>query len=460
MKKTSLFLLLFTLIINGITQVNLHNINTIDKEQKIYELSMIWKEVSYNFDNFDNCPGLDIDSLYRAFIPIIQNTENDWDYVMAIQRFMAHFNNGHTSVSDYPKSVDSIISFMYVNTIYKNGKIIIDNMVERYSEQLHPNDEIITINGKPVLDFLFQEYIPYIPTSNKEDKIHLASLSQQIFPVGTEFTFGINDSQETKNVTLTTINSFSERWYVRDLSLAKNMFFADTIQKIAYIKLVSCSQESSEYFQSCISEINSCSTLILDLSHNGGGQSTYNDLIYKYLIQKDSIEAYQYSTRYHRPLFKGSGKDHCNETIKNDLRNDYWCSFYNGTFFTTPATWNFSGKKAIDTTTNFKGKVFVLIGRDVMSAGEDVVTMLSQDEKIIFLGGKTNGATGRPYLVELPSGLKVMINTAKTYDFQGNDISTGFPPDYEVDFYDCYKTTEPQQLIDCLMNKINSALSR
>jgi hypothetical protein len=60
----------------------------------------------------------------------------------------------------------------------------------------------------------------------------------------------------------------------------------------------------------------------------------------------------------------------------------------------------------------------------------------------------------------LPSGMKILINTLKTYDFQGNDISTGFVPNYEVDFYDCYKTTDPQQLLDCMMNTINSALQR
>lgn len=33
--------------------------NTLTSEQKAYELSLIWKEMSYNFDNMSHCPELD-----------------------------------------------------------------------------------------------------------------------------------------------------------------------------------------------------------------------------------------------------------------------------------------------------------------------------------------------------------------------------------------------------------------
>ena len=52
-------------------------LSTIPAEQKAYELSVLWKEMSYNFGNIDNCPGLDIDSLYRAFLPKVTETKDD-----------------------------------------------------------------------------------------------------------------------------------------------------------------------------------------------------------------------------------------------------------------------------------------------------------------------------------------------------------------------------------------------
>ena len=63
-------------------------LSTIPAEQKAYELSVLWKEMSYNFGNIDNCPGLDIDSLYRAFLPKVTETKDDFEYWKMLQRFI------------------------------------------------------------------------------------------------------------------------------------------------------------------------------------------------------------------------------------------------------------------------------------------------------------------------------------------------------------------------------------
>jgi len=45
--------------------------DTVSSEDKIYALSMIWKEADYNFVFFDKQPTLNWDSLYVAYIPKI-----------------------------------------------------------------------------------------------------------------------------------------------------------------------------------------------------------------------------------------------------------------------------------------------------------------------------------------------------------------------------------------------------
>ena len=45
-------------------------LNTLTPDQKAYELSLIWREMAYNFDNMDHCAEVDADSLYRAFVPL------------------------------------------------------------------------------------------------------------------------------------------------------------------------------------------------------------------------------------------------------------------------------------------------------------------------------------------------------------------------------------------------------
>jgi C-terminal processing protease CtpA/Prc len=455
MKKISLLFLYFILVINGISQINTPN--TIDKDQKIYELSMVWKEVSYNFDNFDNCPDLDVDSLYRAYIPIISNTKSDVEYYYTMRRFMAHFNNAHTYVYGY-KFVKDILFPISIKPVYRNNKVYIDNISTNYADQLHIGDEIISINGIPAVDFFMQEIAPYVPASNEDDKIHLAMFFQY-YPENTKFTFNIATANEIKDIELTPDKNYANHHLlIDDYSVAQNKFVLDSVQKVAYIRLVENSLETSQYFTNHIVDMNKCNTIVLDLSYDEGGSATYNDWIYNYLIKKDSIEGYPISSRIHIPLRKGQGCAYCKDSVKNDVKNDSWCSQCKGTVFESVGTMNFNGKMLIDTTANFKGKVFVITGMKTASAGEDLVTMLSQDEKITFWGSKTCGATGIPYTISLPSGLFVTINTLKTFDFKGNDISSGFSPDYKVDFYDCYKTTDPQQLLDCMMNTINSAL--
>lgn len=61
--------------------------NTLTPEQKAYELSLIWKEMSYNFDNMSHCPELDMDSLYRAFVPVVMATADDFEYSKAVMRY-------------------------------------------------------------------------------------------------------------------------------------------------------------------------------------------------------------------------------------------------------------------------------------------------------------------------------------------------------------------------------------
>ena len=105
MKATRITALVALLVMAG--GVKMHGqeaseINQISAEQKVYELSVLWKEMSYNFGNLDNCPGLDIDSLYRAFLPKVTETKDDFEYWKMLQRFMACFNNGHTKIFGAP----------------------------------------------------------------------------------------------------------------------------------------------------------------------------------------------------------------------------------------------------------------------------------------------------------------------------------------------------------------------
>ena len=95
----------------------------------------------------------------------------------------------------------------------------------------------------------------------------------------------------------------------------------------------------------------------------------------------------------------------------------------------------------------FKGKIYVIIGRNTVSAAEGFAIELSQNPNVAFLGEKTAGVLGNIYPIHLSSGLVVIINVCKTYDYKGNDVSSGISPDYEYDFSEFYKTEDANEML-------------
>ncbi len=87
------------------------------------------------------------------------------------------------------------------------------------------------------------------------------------------------------------------------------------------------------------------------------------------------------------------------------------------------------------------------MGPNTVSAAEYFLIMLSQDKNIKFLGDKSAGAVGQPLVIVLPSGTKVFINTAKSYNDEGEDVSSGISPHYKYDFSEFYKTGYPDAML-------------
>ena len=70
----------------------------ITDEQKIYELSKIWKEAAYNFAFWDKVD-IDWDEEYRKTLVRVLETKDIYDYYNELSRFVALLGDGHTSVS-------------------------------------------------------------------------------------------------------------------------------------------------------------------------------------------------------------------------------------------------------------------------------------------------------------------------------------------------------------------------
>ena len=72
--------------------------NKLSDEEKIYGLSILWKEASYNFAYFDQVPDVDWDKTYQAYIPKVVATESTVEYYDVLKQFLALLKDGHTRI--------------------------------------------------------------------------------------------------------------------------------------------------------------------------------------------------------------------------------------------------------------------------------------------------------------------------------------------------------------------------
>ena len=147
--------------------------NTLTPDQKAYELSLIWREMAYNFDNMDHCAEVDADSLYRAFVPVVRATEDDYAYSKAIMRYLASFQNSHTYVVDAPWLVAPLAQ-PYIRTEYRDGKLFLTNFASKYADRMRVGDEVVSINGVDAVTYMRENMLPYVPATNDVHRLQIA----------------------------------------------------------------------------------------------------------------------------------------------------------------------------------------------------------------------------------------------------------------------------------------------
>lgn len=474
--KIKYFLFLFLLLCSFTSPMSegSNDINKISKEQKAYELSVVWKELSYNFGNIDNCPDLNIDSLYREYLPLITETENDFEYYKMMQRFMAHFNNGHTLVYGVPDHLVEHLAYPMLQTSYQDGHIIVENFGSRYKNVLSVGDTIVRINGLNAVDYFYQEHVPYVCASNQSYKIHYAMFdfnnTCNLTWRDKEFYLEIKNGEKIKKVTVVSdyyldkkSKNNQDTWFFNDnINLFVNGFEIDTINSFAYIDLHRCDKSFQQDFERHYPQIQKCKNLIIDISNNIGGYSNYTDTISGYLISSDSIKTANYLYRYNNAWWKSYYAFLLDADKQKQIDISENASYYlNHTFqsfnncFKPKLSQISIGKNPIPKDKRYQGNVFVIIGRNTVSAAETFAIQVSQNKNIVFLGEKTAGANSQPLRFTLPSGLKVMINGGKVYDFDLNDVSSGFTPDYNVNLSSYYKTYSRKKLLENLIDVIS-----
>ena len=359
--------------------------------------------------------------------------------------YLAHFRNNHTFVVDSPSWVDSL-SQLPIRTEYKDGKILLTNFTSQYTDKMHLGDELVSINGMSAVKYMETYCLPYVPATNDTDRWRKAMSNMgmwTVHPYGTMFDL------ELKGTTAYRLGDNAINWIAKDYNRNKdNLCYIDSLSGTAYLRITDCFEKDRDFFLQHKDALSACRRIILDLSHNSGGQSVNTDDVVGFLAKVDSLSSETILSKMNIAYLKAQAGYRCVEGSDPD---DYLCQMKNGTYFyTLPAT-RYANPYYPN---NYNGEVIVIQGYGTASAAEWLVARLRQDKSIRFFGERTAGATGNPYQLNLPSGLIVRFNTWRTFSPDGTETSYGFDPDVLVDFSDCYKAAEPAELYRRIVAKI------
>lgn len=130
--------------------------------ERIYGLSLLWKEAEYNFAHWDKVKHLNWDVIYKQYLELIISTENFIDYYKLLKRMYALLNDGHTCVSlNYeeprfaPKLVlDNIGEEIFIKNSFGNKNIPLGS-------------KIIEVDSFITKKYLETYTFPYISSSTK-----------------------------------------------------------------------------------------------------------------------------------------------------------------------------------------------------------------------------------------------------------------------------------------------------
>ena len=121
--------------------------DNLSNEEKLYGLSLYWKEASYNFAFFDQVPGLDFDKAYREYIPKVLATKTTYEYYRELIKFNALLQDGHTNVY-LPKGLSSqYVDSPALSLTEANHQAIVTTVNKELQTEVPLGSHIVFIEG-------------------------------------------------------------------------------------------------------------------------------------------------------------------------------------------------------------------------------------------------------------------------------------------------------------------------
>jgi len=409
---------------------------TLSAADKVYGLSKFWQEVNYNFIYLDKVNRRAWDSSFRALIPIVQQTENDYQYYRELQKFCALLKDGHTNVYMQQSAAYETMTTMFgeyrffIENI--DGKAIIVRTNLSKKDEVPLGSEVIEVNGMPTRSYINEQVAPYI-SSSTDYVLEDWSINRLLQGLpGDSFHISIKRPKgDVIKLNLAHTRTTEKEVYPDFEKDRELLDFKWYDGQVAYVALNSFGDPKIDtLFTNILPELYKAKSLIIDLRYNGGGSTNVGSEIMQYLTHDKVLYGSRYMSRQHIPSFKAWGKyTKAADTLNNEWQKKSMLSYldqYYYHFDYSPDTIKLNAPRIVVPTV-------ILLGHNTASAAEDFLIFADNQKHMTKIGTNSFGSTGQPYLFDLPGGGLARVCTKKdTYPDGREFVGYGIKPDIEV----------------------------
>ncbi|MBK7789379.1 MAG: peptidase S41 [Saprospiraceae bacterium] len=417
--------------------------NSLSRADRLYGVSRFWQEVNYNFVFLDKVDRQQWDSLYKETLLRCQETASDYEYYLLLQKLCASLKDGHTNVY-FPNEVaknlftTSFGSYRFFLS-YFDQKYIITRVNASKKEEVPVGSEIVEVNGLPAATYANRYVKPYIASSTDYVLESQAAYDLLKGYIGSKYTIVIK-TQAGVLKTLKLEHQPTEEKEVyppfENRALLDHKVMDHGVHYLALNSFENIKIDS--LFHDVLPQLYKAKGLIIDLRYNGGGNTNIGFDILQYFTHAKSLAGSKSLTREHQAAYKAwgafmtpadtivaqaDGESSNEEAVKCYLMaNDK--AYY--TFAYAPSkVWTKDKRLVVPTV--------VLMGNNTASAAEDFLIYADALPHFTYMGDKSFGSTGQPYLFNLPGGGRARVCTKKDVYPDGREfVGYGIAPDIYV----------------------------
>ena len=388
-------------------------------EEKVYGLSLIWKEAEYNFAFWDNLKDLDWDKAYREALKNVMVTKDDREYYLELSKFISLLRDGHTGIN-FPQEMLVGYGVLPIEVMYLEKKFIITNASRELKDIIF--NEIISVNGLPVQKYIEEKIFPYIwhekPDSAYWQIFNLLPVIEAGSEINIETDRGIFKVKPVrKKVQWVNKTVLKKNESLMEIHKSSTLEVYTTPDNLSVIIIPTFNDNNlPNEFYGILPKIKDSKGFLIDLRWNGGGNSSNADAVAQAFI-KGSFQSGRHKIPVHKGIHKAWGVEY--RTMEDEI-------------FSTEIS---ECPVFIDV------PLVLLENTSTASAAEDFLIMLDNINRAIIVGTPSYGSTGQPLSLALPGGGMFRICTRWCLYPDGKEfINTGVMPHVFADLsLDDYK---------------------